>query len=101
MGCLYFLDNLRFPVMDTLMRIVARLGEETAFLVAGLVRPMSIRRLSNTVFQENSFVLLKTQRLLRYGFCDFEKNHRISSHYDLYIKKFNSYESNFLIECQY
>lgn len=51
MGCLYFLENLRFPVVDKLMLIVTQLGEETAFLVAGLVWPMSFRRFSNTVFQ--------------------------------------------------
>ena len=37
MGLLYFLENLRFPVLDKLMLIVTQLGEETAFLVAAMI----------------------------------------------------------------
>ncbi len=37
MGFLYLLESIRNPVLDTLMSLVTRLGEETAFLVLALV----------------------------------------------------------------
>lgn len=37
MQILYFLESLRFPVLDDAMLLVTRLGEETAFLVAALI----------------------------------------------------------------
>ena len=37
MGFLYLLEKLRFPVLDEVMLLVTRLGEETAFLAAALV----------------------------------------------------------------
>ena len=37
MKLLYFLENLRFPVMDKLMLLITQLGEETAFLVAAMI----------------------------------------------------------------
>lgn len=37
MDVLYFFENLRNPVLDTLMQIVTELGSETCFLVAALV----------------------------------------------------------------
>ena len=37
MEFLYFLEGLRFPAMDTLMLLITRLGEETAFLVTALI----------------------------------------------------------------
>ena len=37
MEVLYFLENLRIPVLNELMLLITRLGEETAFLVAALI----------------------------------------------------------------
>ena len=37
MEFLYILEKLRFPLLDELMLLVTKLGEETAFLVFGLV----------------------------------------------------------------
>ena len=37
MGFLYLLENIRFPLMNELMLLITRLGEETAFLVAALI----------------------------------------------------------------
>ena len=37
MGILYALESIRFPALDTLMLLLTRLGEETAFLVIALV----------------------------------------------------------------
>ena len=37
MGLLYFLANCRNAVMDTLMLLITRLGEETAFLVIAII----------------------------------------------------------------
>jgi len=37
MELLYVLEGLRFPVLDKLMLLITRLGEETAFLVAALL----------------------------------------------------------------
>lgn len=37
MGFLYLLESIRNPVLDTLMSLVTRLGEETAFLVLALI----------------------------------------------------------------
>ena len=37
MEFLYFLENLRFPLLDQFMLLITKLGEETAFLVIGLV----------------------------------------------------------------
>lgn len=37
MEVLYFLEKLRVPVLDELMLLVTRFGEETAFLVAALI----------------------------------------------------------------
>ena len=37
MEVLYFLENLRIPVLNELMLLVTKLGEETAFLVAALI----------------------------------------------------------------
>lgn len=54
MGCLYFLENLRFPVVDKLMLIVTQLGEETAFPVAGPVWPTSFRRFSKETLNKSS-----------------------------------------------
>ena len=37
MGFLYFLEQLRFPLLNELMLLITQLGEETAFLVAALI----------------------------------------------------------------
>ena len=37
MSVLYFLEKLRIPVLNELMLLVTRLGEETAFLVAAMI----------------------------------------------------------------
>lgn len=37
MRFLYFLESLRLPVLDEIMLLITRLGEETAFLVAALI----------------------------------------------------------------
>lgn len=37
MRFLYFLEGIRFPLLDELMLLITRLGEETAFLVAALI----------------------------------------------------------------
>lgn len=37
MEVLYFLEKLRFPVLDECMLLITRLGEETAFLVIALI----------------------------------------------------------------
>jgi membrane-associated phospholipid phosphatase len=37
MGFLYLLESIRNPVLDTVMSLVTRLGEETAFLVLALI----------------------------------------------------------------
>ena len=37
MQILYFLESIRMPVLDTVMLLVTKLGEETAFLVAALI----------------------------------------------------------------
>ena len=37
MQVLYFLEKIRFPLLDELMLLITRFGEETAFLVAALV----------------------------------------------------------------
>ena len=37
MEFLYLLESIRMPVLDTLMLLVTRLGEETAFLVAAMI----------------------------------------------------------------
>ncbi len=37
MQALYFLENIRFPLLDELMLLITRLGEETAFLAAALI----------------------------------------------------------------
>ena len=37
MGFLYFLEKIRNPVLDTIMSLITRLGEETAFLVLALI----------------------------------------------------------------
>lgn len=37
METLYFLEKLRFPVLNELILLITRLGEETAFLVAALI----------------------------------------------------------------
>lgn len=37
MGFLYFLENLRFPFMDSFMLLITQLGEETTFLVVALI----------------------------------------------------------------
>lgn len=37
MSLLYLLEEIRFPALDTLMLLVTRLGEETAFLVIALI----------------------------------------------------------------
>jgi len=36
-GFLYFLQSIRFPILDEIMLLITRLGEETAFLVLALV----------------------------------------------------------------
>ena len=37
MGFLYLLEQLRFPLLNELMLLITRLGEETAFLVVALI----------------------------------------------------------------
>lgn len=37
MGFLYLLEGIRNPVLDAIMSLITRLGEETAFLVAALI----------------------------------------------------------------
>lgn len=37
MGFLYFLEGIRNPILDEVMLIVTRFGEETAFLIAALI----------------------------------------------------------------
>ena len=37
MGCLYLLENIRFPLLNELMLLITQLGEETAFLVAAMI----------------------------------------------------------------
>ena len=37
MEFLYFLEKIRVPILNELMLLITRLGEETAFLVIGLV----------------------------------------------------------------
>lgn len=37
MACLYFLEDLRFPVLNDIMLLITTLGEETAFLVAAMI----------------------------------------------------------------
>ena len=37
MGFLYFLEKLRFPILDEIMLLVTQFGEETAFLVAAII----------------------------------------------------------------
>lgn len=37
MKFLYFLESIRFPLLDDLMLLITRFGEETAFLVAALI----------------------------------------------------------------
>ena len=37
MEFLYFLENIRFPLLDTLMLYITQLGEETAFLAIALI----------------------------------------------------------------
>ena len=37
MKFLYFLESIRFPLLDDLMLLVTKFGEETAFLVAALI----------------------------------------------------------------
>ena len=37
MGFLYFLEGIRFPLMDKIMLAVTTMGEETAFLVAAMI----------------------------------------------------------------
>ena len=37
MEFLYFLEKTRLPVLNELMLLITRLGEETAFLVIGLI----------------------------------------------------------------
>ena len=37
MRVLYFLENIRSPILDEFMLLITRLGEETAFLVAALI----------------------------------------------------------------
>ena len=37
MGILYFLEGLRTPFLDRVFSIVTMLGEETLFIVAGLI----------------------------------------------------------------
>ncbi len=37
MGLLYFLENIRIPVLNEFMLLITKLGEETAFLVIALV----------------------------------------------------------------
>ncbi len=37
MGLLYFLENIRVPVLNEIMLLITQLGEETAFLVAALI----------------------------------------------------------------
>ena len=37
MGFLYILESIRNPFLDTVMMLITRLGEETAFLAVALV----------------------------------------------------------------
>lgn len=37
MGFLYFLEKLRFPILDEIMLLITQFGEETAFLVAAII----------------------------------------------------------------
>ena len=37
MGLLYLLEKIRFPLLNDLMLLITRLGEETAFLVLALI----------------------------------------------------------------
>ena len=37
MEFLYFLENLRFPLLDQFMLLITKLGEETAFLAAAMI----------------------------------------------------------------
>ena len=37
MGLLYFLEKIRFPMLNDVMLLITQLGEETAFLVAALI----------------------------------------------------------------
>ena len=37
MGFLYFLEGIRFPLLDKIMLAVTTMGEETAFLVAAMI----------------------------------------------------------------
>ena len=59
MGFLYFLEKLRFPILDEIMLLITQFGEETAFLVAAIIAAVA-----GLLFQMGVFYIIAIISLL-------------------------------------
>ena len=73
MGFLYFLEKLRFPILDEIMLLVTQFGEETAFLVAAIIAAVA-----GLLFQMGVFYIIAIISLL-ISFVIFSKARKYPS----------------------